>query len=71
MAIGFVGRWPQRVERNRGPLAASHCCLEYPARWEVERRHIGLVADDRRLIDITKAAGPRMVEGQFLEFLDP
>ena len=38
----------------------------------VERRHIGLVVDDRsRMIDLAKAAGARMVEGPFLDFLDP
>ena len=38
----------------------------------VERRHIGLVVDDRsRIIDLAKAAGARMVEGPFLDFLDP
>ena len=39
---------------------------------EVERRHIGLVVDDRsRMIDLANAAGARMVEGPFLDFLDP
>jgi catechol 2,3-dioxygenase-like lactoylglutathione lyase family enzyme len=43
-----------------------------PARQETERRHIGLVVDDRsRIIELAKAAGARMVEGQFLDFLDP
>jgi catechol 2,3-dioxygenase-like lactoylglutathione lyase family enzyme len=38
----------------------------------VERRHIGLVVDDRsRIVDLAKAAGARMVEGPFLDFLDP
>lgn len=38
----------------------------------VERRHIGLVVDDRSaIIDLAKAAGARMVEGPFLDFLDP
>ncbi len=38
----------------------------------VERRHIGLVVDDRsRIIDLANAAGARMVEGPFLDFLDP
>jgi len=38
----------------------------------VERRHIGLVVDDRsRMIELAKAAGARMVEGPFLDFLDP
>ena len=38
----------------------------------VERRHIGLVVDDRsRIIELAQAAGARMVEGPFLDFLDP
>jgi len=38
----------------------------------VERRHIGFVVDDRsRIIELAKAAGARMVEGRFLDFLDP
>jgi catechol 2,3-dioxygenase-like lactoylglutathione lyase family enzyme len=37
-----------------------------------ERRHIGLVVDDRsRIIELAKAAGARFVEGPFLDFLDP
>jgi catechol 2,3-dioxygenase-like lactoylglutathione lyase family enzyme len=43
-----------------------------PAHEQTERRHIGLVVDDRsRILDLAKAAGARMVEGQFLDFLDP
>jgi catechol 2,3-dioxygenase-like lactoylglutathione lyase family enzyme len=42
------------------------------ARQDPERRHIGLVVDDRsRILDLAKAAGARMVEGPFLDFLDP
>ena len=38
----------------------------------VERRHIGFVVDDRsRIIELAKAAGARMVDGPFLDFLDP
>src|SRR5271170_4532248 len=38
----------------------------------IERRHIGIVVDDRsRMIELAKAAGARMVEGPFLDFLDP
>jgi lactoylglutathione lyase len=37
-----------------------------------ERRHIGFVVDDRSsVIERIKAAGGRMVEGPFLDFLDP
>jgi catechol 2,3-dioxygenase-like lactoylglutathione lyase family enzyme len=39
---------------------------------QAERRHIGLVVDDRsRILELAKAAGARMVEGPFLDFLDP
>jgi catechol 2,3-dioxygenase-like lactoylglutathione lyase family enzyme len=38
----------------------------------VERRHIGFVVDDRsRIVELAKAAGAVMVEGPFLDFLDP
>ena len=37
-----------------------------------ERRHFGLVVDDRSsVIERIKQAGGRMVEGPFLDFLDP
>ncbi|HWB48952.1 MAG TPA: VOC family protein [Stellaceae bacterium] len=37
-----------------------------------EKRHIGLVVDDRsRIVELAKAAGARFVEGPFLDFLDP
>ena len=38
----------------------------------VERRHIGFVVDDRsRIIELATTAGAKMVEGRFLDFLDP
>ena len=38
----------------------------------VEKRHIGFVVDDRsRIIELAKAAGAVMVEGRFLDFVDP
>ncbi len=44
---------------------------DYAAAGE-EKRHIGFVVDDRsRIIELAKAAGARMVEGPFLDFLDP
>jgi hypothetical protein len=46
--------------------------MPHPEGQEVERRHIGLVVDDRsRILELAKSAGARMVEGQFLDFLDP
>ena len=39
---------------------------------QIEARHIGLVVDDRsRILELAQAAGARMVEGPFLDFLDP
>jgi catechol 2,3-dioxygenase-like lactoylglutathione lyase family enzyme len=38
----------------------------------VERRHLGFVVDDRSTVKArAEAAGARMVEGPFLDFLDP
>jgi lactoylglutathione lyase len=38
----------------------------------VERRHIGFVVDDRTTVKArAEAAGARMVDGPFLDFLDP
>jgi len=38
----------------------------------VERRHIGFVVDDRSSVKArAEAAGARMVDGPFLDFLDP
>jgi predicted enzyme related to lactoylglutathione lyase len=43
-----------------------------PAKDGVERRHIGFVVDDRStVVQRAKEAGARMVEGPFLDFLDP
>jgi lactoylglutathione lyase len=43
-----------------------------PEEGPVEARHIGLVVDDRsRILELAHAAGARMVEGPFLDFLDP
>ena len=43
-----------------------------PAKDGVERRHLGFVVDDRStIVERAKAAGARMVDGPFLDFLDP
>lgn len=43
-----------------------------PTQGEAERRHIGLVVDDRsRVRARAEAAGARLLPGQFLDFLDP
>jgi catechol 2,3-dioxygenase-like lactoylglutathione lyase family enzyme len=46
--------------------------LRGPAQGEAERRHIGLVVDDRSSVRArAEAAGARLVPGPFLDFLDP
>jgi catechol 2,3-dioxygenase-like lactoylglutathione lyase family enzyme len=43
-----------------------------PGERPTEARHIGLVIDDRsRILELAQEAGARMVEGPFLDFLDP
>jgi quercetin dioxygenase-like cupin family protein/catechol 2,3-dioxygenase-like lactoylglutathione lyase family enzyme len=38
----------------------------------VEKRHVGLVVDDRsRIMELATAAGARFVDGPYLDFLDP
>jgi lactoylglutathione lyase len=38
----------------------------------VEKRHLGLVVDDRsRVVDLAKAAGAHLVPGRYLDLLDP
>jgi predicted enzyme related to lactoylglutathione lyase len=42
------------------------------ARTGVEQRHFGLVVDDRSTVKaLAEAAGARIIEGPFLDFLDP
>ena len=58
----FIDMGDQFINMTRVPDAAG----------DGERRHIGLVVDDRSaIIDLAKTAGARMVEGPFLDFLDP
>src|SRR5581483_5511906 len=59
----FIDMGDQFINLTRVPEAGQE---------GVERRHIGFVVDDRsRIIELAKAAGARMVEGPFLDFLDP
>jgi catechol 2,3-dioxygenase-like lactoylglutathione lyase family enzyme len=59
----FIDMGDQFVNITRVP--------DYAAQGE-EKRHIGFVVDDRsRMIELAKEAGARMVEGPFLDFLDP
>jgi catechol 2,3-dioxygenase-like lactoylglutathione lyase family enzyme len=59
----FIDMGDQFINLTRVPTAQSQ---------HVESRHIGLVVDDRsRILELAKEAGARMVEGPFLDFLDP
>jgi len=59
----FIDMGDQFINLTLAPMAE---------RTETERRHIGLVVDDRsRIVELAKAAGARMVAGPFLDFLDP
>jgi lactoylglutathione lyase len=59
----FIDMGDQFINMTRAPTSNGQ---------EVEARHIGLVVDDRsRILELAQAAGARMVEGPFLDFLDP
>jgi catechol 2,3-dioxygenase-like lactoylglutathione lyase family enzyme len=59
----FIDMGDQFINLTRRPSDADR---------PTEARHIGLVVDDRsRILDLAKEAGARMVEGPFLDFLDP
>lgn len=59
----FIDMGDQFINLSLAPTPQNH---------EPERRHIGLVVDDRsRITELVQAAGARMVEGPFLDFLDP
>jgi catechol 2,3-dioxygenase-like lactoylglutathione lyase family enzyme len=63
----FVDMGDQFINFTSSPIARQSA-PERPA----ERRHIGFVVDDRSSVKArAEAAGARMVEGPFLDFLDP
>ena len=46
--------------------------MQASGRGSDQRRHFGLVVDDRsRVRELVKAAGGELLPGQFLDFLDP
>jgi len=66
------GKGERNAFIDMGDQFINMTLMPNPEGQEVERRHIGLVVDDRsRILELAKAAGARMVEGQFLDFLDP
>jgi catechol 2,3-dioxygenase-like lactoylglutathione lyase family enzyme len=66
------GRGERNAFIDMGDQFINLTLAPVPARTQTERRHIGLVVDDRsRMLELAKAAGAKMVEGPFLDFLDP
>jgi catechol 2,3-dioxygenase-like lactoylglutathione lyase family enzyme len=71
-AFALRGKGERNAFIDMGDQFINMTLMPHPEGHQVERRHIGLVVDDRsRIIELAKAAGARMVEGQFLDFLDP
>src|SRR4029077_4279184 len=66
------GKGERNAFIDMGDQFINMTLMPRPEGQDVERRHIGLVVDDRsRILELAQAAGARMVEGQFLDFLDP
>ena len=71
-AFTLRGKGERNAFIDMGDQFINMTLMPRPEGQDVESRHIGLVVDDRsRIIELAKAAGARMVEGQFLDFLDP
>ena len=61
----FIDIGDQFINLTRDPARGA-------AEGDAERRHIGLVVDDRSsVVARAEAAGAKMVPGPFLDFLDP
>jgi catechol 2,3-dioxygenase-like lactoylglutathione lyase family enzyme len=78
-ALAFYGKIFRFTLRGRGPRQAfidmgdQFLALSETKEPHQDRhRHFGLVVDDReRVRELAQAAGARMVDGPFLDFLDP
>jgi catechol 2,3-dioxygenase-like lactoylglutathione lyase family enzyme len=71
-AFTLRGKGERNAFIDMGDQFINMTLMPRPDGQDVERRHIGLVVDDRsRILELARAAGARMVEGQFLDFLDP
>jgi catechol 2,3-dioxygenase-like lactoylglutathione lyase family enzyme len=78
-ALAFYGKIFQFTLRGRGKgqafidMGDQFLALnETKEPHQDRRRHFGLVVDDRaRVRELAEAAGARMVDGPFLDFLDP
>jgi catechol 2,3-dioxygenase-like lactoylglutathione lyase family enzyme len=66
------GRGPRSAFIDMGDQFINFALVPDQAAKGVERRHIGFVVDDRSTVKArAEAAGAKMVEGPFLDFLDP
>ncbi len=78
-ALAFYGRIFEIRLRGRGKGAAFVdlgdqfvAMMEGPVAAPASHRHFGLVVDDRSSVRaLAKAAGAKMLDGPFLDFLDP
>src|SRR5688572_24424343 len=78
-ALEFYGRIFDFELRGKGPgRAFIDMGDQFIALMQAERqgkdneRHFGLVVDDRSHVrELAKAAGATMLDGEFLDFLDP
>jgi catechol 2,3-dioxygenase-like lactoylglutathione lyase family enzyme len=78
-ALAFYGKIFAFELRGRAPgmafvdMGDQFIALMEASRHERDaRRHFGLVVDDRtRVRDLAKSAGAKLLEGGFLDFLDP
>lgn len=78
-ALAFYGRIFSFTLRGRQPGAAFIdmgdqfiALMQGPVRAERGHRHFGLVVDDRtRVRELAAEAGATLLEGPFLDFLDP
>jgi catechol 2,3-dioxygenase-like lactoylglutathione lyase family enzyme len=71
-ALTLRGKGERNAFIDMGDQFINLTLVPGSARQDVERRHIGLVVDNRsHIIERAQAAGARMIEGPFLDFLDP
>lgn len=78
-ALAFYGRIFDFTLRGRGERSAFIdmgdqfiALMQGSAHGGVERRHFGLVVDDRSTVRArAEAAGAKLLDGPFLDFLDP
>ncbi|HEX3861745.1 MAG TPA: VOC family protein [Stellaceae bacterium] len=70
--FGLRGRGERSAFIDMGDQFINFACVPGLEADGVERRHIGFVVDDRSSVKArAEAAGATMVDGPFLDFLDP